>query len=171
MHDSYKIHEKYVSWRNREMYTVGFQVGYKYVGGLGTVLEDRSWWLELARKTGSNADVFEIRCWPGENEAIATGRRFGEQVENNESREIVFRGPVSEAFLQHVCEEGFDECGMLKYFTLYFYKGNEPLFQSEHYGTEPYFFLKTEEEVQKLEEWSRGFPSITRVDVFNNAEC
>jgi len=129
-------------------------------------LRDYSWWIELVSKIAPKADKFEIRCWPGETEAIATGMRFGEQIENNQTNELVFKGQISEAFLKHIYEDGFDRDGALKWFTLNFYKGKEDLFHFGHYGTEPVIQLKTEEEVSKLKEWSRKYTVITRVDVF-----
>lgn len=149
------------------MYTVGFQFGsYKYITGIKPVLQEYSWWIELVRKIAPQADKFEIRCWPDEPEAIATGQQFGEQKENTETNELVFQGPISEAFLKHVCTDGFDKNGGLKWFTINFYQGEEILFHTGHYGTEPYIFLKTEEEVRKIEEWSRKHPIIIRVDVY-----
>jgi len=151
-----------------KMYTVGFMFHQcKYVNGIKSVLQDFSWWFDLVINIACKADTFEIRCWPGESEAIATGRRFGKQLKNFETNELVFKGPISEAFLKHICEDGFDDDGALKWFTLNFYKGEELIFHSGHYGTEPYIFLKTEEEVQRLEEWSKKYPVISRVDIYS----
>lgn len=134
--DRHQIHGRC----GRDMYIVSFLFNStKYVDGLKARLEDYSWWFALVRKFAPQADIFEIRCWPGEWEAFATGRRFGEQIENKMTRELVFRGPVTEAFLKHICEDTFDENGVLKWFTLNFKRGEEMLFDSEHYGTEPYF--------------------------------
>lgn len=154
-------------WGECKMYTVGFQFDlYKHTTGIKPVLQDYSWWIALVRNIAHQADTFEIRCWSDEPEAIATGQRFGMQLENIETTELVFQGPISEAFLKHVWEDGFDENGGLKWFTIIFYQGEQPLFHSEHYGIEPYVFLKTEEEAHKLEEWSRKYPIISRVDLY-----
>ena len=148
------------------MYTVGFMFHQcRYVNGIKPVLQDYSWWFDLVESIASQADIFEIRCWPEESEAIATGQRFGRRLENFETKELVFKGLISEAFLKHIYKHGFDDDGALKWFTLSFYKGEELIFESGHYGTEPYVFLKTEEEVQKLEGWSRKYPVISRVDI------
>lgn len=148
------------------MYVVGFMFHQcKYVNGIKAVLQDYSWWFDLVKNIAGRADTFEIRCWPGETEAIATGQRFGVQLENLETKELVFKGPISEAFLEHIYNDGFDNDGVLKWFTLDFYKGEELIFESGHYGTEPYVFVKTEEEVHKLKEWSKKYPVISRVDV------
>jgi hypothetical protein len=149
-----------------KMYTVGFQFDiYKHITGIKPILQDYSWWFELVRKIGHQADIFEIRCWSDESEAIATGRQFGMQLENIETTELVFQGPISEEFLEYICENGFDENGGLKWFTIIFYQGEQPLFHSEHYGTEPYVFLKTKKEAHKLEQWSKQYSIINRVDL------
>ena len=147
------------------MHTVGFHFDpYKDKTGSKPVLQDYSWWIALIRNIEHQADSFEIRCWPDEQEAIVAGLQFGMQSENIETNELVFQGPISEGFLDHICENGFDKnCG-LKWFTIIFYQGEQPLFHSEHYGTEPYVFLKTEEEAHKLEQRSKQYPIISRVD-------
>jgi len=86
------------------------------------------------------------------------------------SGEQVFQGPITEAFLRHILTDAFDEDGRLKWFTINFYRGEENLFHSGHYGTEPVIYLKTEEEVRDLEEWSKKYPVITRVDIYKNEE-
>lgn len=147
------------------MFVVEFHFNlYKETTGTKSVLQDYSWWIALVRNIANQADYFEIRCWSDEIEAITTGQKFGIQLENIETTELVFRGSISEVFLEYICENGFDEYGGLKWFTINFYQGEEFLFHSGHYGTEPYVFLKTEEEAHKLEQWSKQYPIISRVD-------
>lgn len=148
------------------MYTVAFQSERRYAGGMKALLRDYSWWKDLVGMVAARADSFVLRCWPEEPEALALGRRFGSPVENTQTREMVFRGPVTEDFLREIRENGFDETGCLKWFTLIFYKRDVPLFSSEHYGAEPYLFMETREEVEKLRAWCEKYPVITRVDVF-----
>ena len=144
------------------MYIVGFHFDlYRKTTGTKSVLQDYSWWIELVKNIANQADNFEIRCWSDEPEAIATGQKFGMQLENIETTELVFQGSISEVFLEHIYEDGFDENGGLKCFTINFYQGEELLFHSGHYGTELYVLLKTEEEVHKLEQWCKQYPIIS----------
>ncbi|SHJ27433.1 hypothetical protein [Thermoclostridium caenicola] len=58
------------------MYTVLFQFfGHIKYAGYKPVLDDYSWWFDLVSKIVRQADRFEIRCWPEEPAAIATGRQ------------------------------------------------------------------------------------------------
>lgn len=148
------------------MYTVAFQFERRYADGFKALLRDYSWWKDLVGMAASQADAFELRCWPEEPEAVALGRRFGSQVENTMTGEMVIRGLVTDDFLREIWENGLDDTGCLKWFTLNFYRGDTPLFYSEHYGAEPYLFMETLEEVEKLRAWCEKYPVITRVDVF-----
>lgn len=149
------------------MYRIAFQVEL-YDSGVKQILEDYSWWIDLVGKIASEADKFEIRCWPDELEAIATGQQFGKQIENKRTTELVFKGPITEEFLRNICNEFLDETGALKWFTLNFYRGNDELFHSGHYGSEPIIYVKTKEEIQQFKEWSKQYPTINRVDVFKD---
>lgn len=149
------------------MYTILFQFDADF-SDIKPILEDYSWWVALVRKVASGSDTFEIRCWNDEPEAIQIGKRYGEQIENETTQEFVFKGPLSETFLEEICENGLDEKGALKYFTINFYHGDKLLFHSGHYGTEPVIFVKTKEDAQQLEEWSRHYPIIRRVDLFHH---
>ncbi|MDD4437754.1 MAG: hypothetical protein PHS04_06955 [Tissierellia bacterium] len=152
------------------MYAVGFQFDlYKHTTGIKPVLQDYSWWIALVSKIASQVDKFEIRCWSDETEAIVTGQQFGEQLENIETTELVFQGQISEAFLGHIYVDGFDENGGLKWFTINLYQGEELLFHSGHYGTEPFVFVKTKEKAQQLEGWSKQYPIISRVDILRHS--
>ena len=147
------------------MYIVAFQFTCRWIAHIDKpVIQDYSWWIALVRKVAHRADRFQIRCWPDEPEAIAAGQRFGTQVKNTRSSELVFTGPVTNVFIEHICENGFDENGVLKWFTIIFRQGEQDLFFSEHYGTEPYIFLKTEEGVEQFVQWSKQYPIISRVD-------
>lgn len=151
------------------MYIVAFQIEISDHENK-QILEDYSWWPELVKKIASKADKFEIRCWPDEPEAIATGQRFGRQIENKRTTEAVFKGPITEAFLQHICRDYLDEAGALKWFTLNLYRGEEGLFHSGHYGSEPVVYVKTKEEMLQLKEWSKQYPAIWRVDVHKHPQ-
>lgn len=144
---------------------VGLDLKYRYIDGLTPLLEDYSWWIDLIKRIGKKADIFELRCWPEEPEAIETGRRFGKQMENTVTRELVFRGPVTEDFLNHVCGEGRRGDGTLKYFTLIFYKEDKDILSSEHYGAEPYISVDTVEEIHEIERWRKNYPAITGIRV------
>lgn len=57
-----------------------------------------TWWWALVEKIAAKADNFEIRYWADEGEAIATGERFGKQLENHEITELVFQGAVTKNY-------------------------------------------------------------------------
>lgn len=146
------------------MYTVMFEIDTDN-NGIKPVLDDYSWWMDLARKIAIQSKTFEIRCWKDEAEAISIGKRFGKPVENHETTEIVFTGLVTNTFVDYLCD---DKCHVSQIFTLNFYMGEELLFHSGHYGTEPVIFVKTKEEVQQLEEWSKQYPVIRAMNVYTN---
>lgn len=128
-------------------------------------LGDYSWWLVAVRHISAHATSFEIRCWPDEPEAIETGRRFGTQVENTETQELVFKGQMTEEFqrllfTRYLCSD------CLQWFTLNLYRGETMLFSSEHYGSEMYLHNLTEEQLPRLRALSRRYPAIAQVNVY-----
>lgn len=148
------------------MYAVGFQFSRYLDTGVKPVLEDYTWWVELVYTIAQCADRFEIRCWPDEPEALATGRQYGQPIANHETLERIFQGPLTTAFVERICGDGWDRHGGLKWFAINFYKGEKLLFHSGHYGTEPVVFVQTLREAARWEEWSRKHPLISRVDVY-----
>jgi hypothetical protein len=151
------------------MYTVTFHFDRYRLSSGKPVIRDYIWWVALVGNIAHQADNFQIRCWPDEPDAIATGQRFGTQSENTVSSELVYQGSITEDFIKHICSDGFDENGGLKWFTIFFKQGEQCLFRSELYGTEPYIFLKTEEQVHQLVEWSKQYPIISRIDQYGES--
>ena len=128
-------------------------------------LGDYSWWHVAVRKICARATDFEIRCWPDEPEAIETGRRFGSQVENTETQELVFRGKVTEAFCRTLCTQ-YLASGTLRWFTLILYQNETALLSSEHYGAEMYLLNLAEEELHRVQTIARRYPAIAQVNVY-----
>ena len=46
-------------------------------------------------KSSKNTDEFEMRLWKDDVEGIQSGQRFGKQVPNNNTMEIVFKGKLT----------------------------------------------------------------------------
>jgi len=132
------------------------------------IFESYDWWVDLAEKALENADEFEMRLWECDIESIESGQKFGTQVPNNETREIVFSGRVVPELKQEILTNYLAKEGHIKWFTLNLKMGNEDIFSSEHYGDETYIFVNTKEEVEAIQKWAEKYPIIWRVDVFEH---
>ncbi len=130
------------------------------------ILEDYSWWIDLAKKSLKKADTFEMRLWPDDVEAIESGLKYGTKINNEETEEIVFQGKVND-FEIEVQENFTSREGYIKWFTLNLYHGKKLLFSSGHYGDETLVYDLSEEESHKIQEWAKNYPVIKRVDVYN----
>lgn len=146
--------------------TLGFYFEQHWLQGSNRPsLGDYSWWLVVVRRLCAHATDFEIRCWPGEEEAIETGRRFGTQVENTETKELVFKGKMTEDFCRTLCTQ-YLASGSLRWFTLILYKNGTPLLSSEHYGAEMYLLNLEEEELPRIQSLAKRYPAIAQVNVY-----
>lgn len=129
-------------------------------------LDSYDYWEEMVSKLCETATDFEIRCWSDEMPAIESGKKFGKQVENRETLELVFQGRITPGFISELLVNCLTEAGHLKWFTLNLMKGDRMIFHSGHYGTEPYLSDISDAEIDKIKEWTKAFPEILRVDVF-----
>lgn len=133
---------------------------------MAPIFVDHSWWVDLVKKSLNKADAFETRLWSDDGEAIESGIKYGEKVVNEESRELVFQGKVTNDFEVEVKEHYLSKEGSIKWFTLNLYKGRKMLFSSQHYGDETLIFDLSEEEVEQIQEWAKQYRIIKRVDVY-----
>lgn len=133
---------------------------------MAPIFADYSWWVDIVKKSLNKADTFEIKVWPYDEEAIESGRRYGEKIDNEETREIVFQGKVRNDFDMEVKENFLSKEGFIKWFTLNLYNGKKLLFSSQHYGDETLIFDLSEEEVEQIQEWAKQYNMIKRVSVY-----
>ncbi|WMJ83218.1 hypothetical protein ACS3UN_09085 [Oscillospiraceae bacterium LTW-04] len=130
------------------------------------IFAEYSWWVNLVKKSLNKADTFETRVWPNDGEAIESGIKYGEKINNEETRELVFQGKVTNDFEIEVKENFLSKEGFIKWFTLNLYKGRKMLFSSQHYGDETLIFDLSEEGVAQIQEWAKQHRIIKRVDVY-----
>lgn len=135
---------------------------------MAPIFDSYQWWLDLAKNALEDADEFEMRLWEDNVYGIKSGERFGVRVPNNMSKEIVFKGKVTEELKQEILTNFLTDEGYIKWFTLILKKDDKHIFSSEHYGDETYITVETKEQVNAIKEWAKAYPIIWRVDVF---EC
>lgn len=135
---------------------------------MAPIFSSYEWWLELAKKALETADKFEMRLWEEDQAGIKSGQRFGSQVPNTITREIVFVGKITPEFKREVLTNFLTEEGYIKWFTLNLKRDNKNIFSSSHYGDETYICVNTKEQVDAALKWAQKHPTIWRVDVF---EC
>jgi len=135
---------------------------------MAPIFDSYEWWLDLAKNALEDADEFEMRLWKDDFEGIKSGQRFGVRVLNNMTKEIVFKGKVTEELKQEILTNFLTDEGYIKWFTLILKKNKKHIFDSGHYGDETYITVETKEQVNAIEEWAKAYPIIWRVDVF---EC
>lgn len=135
---------------------------------MAPIFDSYQWWLDLAKNALEDADEFEMRLWEDNVYGIESGERFGVRVPNNMSKEIVFKGKVTEELKQEILTNFLTDEGYIKWFTLILKKDDKHIFSSEHYGDETYITVETKEQVNAIKEWAKAYPIIWRVDVF---EC
>ena len=133
---------------------------------MASIFADYSWWVDLVKKSLNKADTFEIRVWPDDGEAIESGIKYGKKIDNEETREIVFQGKVTNDFEIEVKENFSSKEGFVKWFTLNLYNGKKLLFSSQHYGNQTLIFDLSEEGVDQIQEWAKQYKIIKRVDVY-----
>lgn len=133
---------------------------------MASIFEDYSWWVDLVKKSINKADTFEIRAWPDDGEAVKSGIKYGKKIDNEETREIVFQGNVTNDFEIEAKENFPSKEGFIKWFTLNLYNGKKLLFSSQHYGDETLIFDLSEEEIDKIQEWAKQYKIIKRVDIY-----
>ncbi len=131
-----------------------------------SIFADYSWWVDLVKKFLNKADTFETRVWSEDGEAIESGIKYGKKIDNEETREIVFQGKVTNDFEIEVKENFLSKEGFVKWFTLNLYNGKKLLFSSQHYGDETLIFDLSEEGVDQIQEWAKQYRIIKRVDVY-----
>jgi len=149
-------------------YTITFMVNRVDTAAnhLAPIFASYDWWTELAQKALESATDFEMRLWPDDGEGIASGQRFGAQVPNHDTMEVVFQGKITPEVKQEILSNYLTAEGYIKWFTLILKKGQEPVFASEHYGGETFVFVEKEEELRAVQQWAARYPIIWRVDVF-----
>jgi hypothetical protein len=135
-------------------------------GNMAYIFADYSWWVDLVKKSLNKADTFETRVWSDDGEAIESGIKYGEKIDNEETKEIVFKGKVTNNFEIEVKENFLSKEGFIKWFTLNLYNGKKLLFSSQHYGDETLIFDLSEEGVDQIQEWAKQYRIIKRVDVY-----
>ena len=135
-------------------------------GNMAYIFADYSWWVDLVKKFLNKADTFETRVWSEDGEAIESGIKYGKKIDNEETREIVFQGKVTNDFEIEVKENFLSKEGFVKWFTLNLYNGKKLLFSSQHYGDETLIFDLSEEGVDQIQEWAKQYRIIKRVDVY-----
>lgn len=131
-----------------------------------SIFEDYLWWVDLVKKNLNKVDAFEIRVWPEDREAIKSGIKYGKKIDNEETREIVFQGKVTDDFRIEVKENFLSKEGFVKWFTLNLYHNKKLSFSSQHYGAETFIFDLLEEEVDQIQEWTKQHKIIKRADVY-----
>lgn len=131
-----------------------------------TIFEDYSWWVYLVNKSLNNADTFEARVWSNDEEAIESGIKYGKNIDNEATSEIVFQGKVTNDFEIELKENFTGKEGFIKWFTINLYNGKKLLFSSQHYGGETFICDLSEEEVGQIQEWAKQYKIIKRVDVY-----
>ena len=89
-------------------------------------------WTKIIRNFVHGGDLFEIRCWQGENEEFA--KKWGEFSEKTDV-ETVYCGNVTNQFLKALCSMNGKNDEMSEIFTVSFTIGTMFLF-SEKYGKE-----------------------------------
>jgi len=70
-------------------YEILFMVKKARNKNLYPIFDSCQWWVDLAKNALEFADEFEMRLWEDDEEAIKSGEKFGKQVPNNQSKEIV----------------------------------------------------------------------------------
>lgn len=147
-------------------YQISLLIQYSLTKEGKTILKDYSWWISIIEQYCKKANNFEIRCWKGEDDAIAIGKRFGHAVENSITTELVFKGKITDEFQNEIISNYFTKEHSLKWFTLVFYRDETMLFSSEHYGAEPHLLNVPADEIPKINSWTKKYPDIQRVDVY-----
>ena len=89
-------------------------------------------WTKIIRGFVHGGDLFEIRCWQGENEEFA--KKWGELSEKDDV-EMVYSGNVTNQFLKSLCAMKGEDDKISEIFTVNFTVETMFLF-SEKYGTE-----------------------------------
>jgi len=89
-------------------------------------------WKKIVRAFVQGGDLFEIRCWQGENEEFA--QKWGSLSEKTEV-ETVYEGNVTNQMLKALCMTEDENEKITSIFTVGFTIGTMFLF-SEKYGTE-----------------------------------
>jgi len=128
--------------------------------------ESYDFWKAMIKKIYQVATDFEIRCWEGEAAAIETGEKFGKRIDNFETKEIVYQGKVTEEFISEILDNYLTEDGRLKWFSIFFKKGDETIFSSEHYGTELIMFHVDAEEIEIVKEYPKQFKEVDDVHIW-----
>ena len=123
-------------------------------------------WMFIVSKVLRLATDFEIRCWPGELYAFEIGVKYGEQVINIKSQEIVYRGKIIQQFVSDVTTNFLNENKTLKWFTISFSKNGKDLFCSEHYGTELFLHDVTEFEKPSIQKLADQYNEVYEVVFF-----
>lgn len=95
---------------------------------MAPIFDSYEWWLDLAKNALEDADEFEMRLWEDNVYGIKSGERFGVRVPNNMSKEIVFKGKVTEELKQEILTNFLTDEGYIKWFTLILKKDDKHIF-------------------------------------------
>jgi len=135
---------------------------------LAPIFDSYGWWVDLAKRALEEAGEFEMRLWEDDCEGIQSAQKFGKQVPNDITKELVFQGKVSPELKQEILTNYLTGEGYIKWFSLFLKKDGEYIFSSGHYGDETCILAHTQEQVEAIQNWAKQYPIIWRVDVF---EC
>ena len=114
-----------------------------------TMLENYDYWVPLMKYFIQKSDTIEIHCWNEEKEVIQeTKAFFQDDPELPEDMELtIFQGILTEDISHHLLYNHIAEMENIKWFSIFFSKGDTTMFHSEHWGTEFFAPNISEEEI------------------------
>jgi hypothetical protein len=100
------------------------------------IYKDYGFWEKLINWSLDRADTYEIRLWKTDLDNIENIKLLGKNVENQETKEVVFLGKVNDSIKNYLLQDYLTEEGCIKYFTIWFESEGDIISSLSHYGHE-----------------------------------
>lgn len=111
---------------------------------------DYGFWEKLINWSLNRADTYEIRLWETDLDNIEDIKLLGENIENQETEEIVFVGKVNDSIKNYILQDYLTEEGYIKYFTILFERNGDMISSLSHYGHEIILDVSSLEESKNI---------------------
>lgn len=154
-----------VTGNNKQLFSILFLIDHTSDESAREKVVSTKFWCLLIKKLVVSASEFEIRCWNDETEGIEFAQKHGIPLPNPQTKELVFRGPISDLFVNALLENCLSSNGTMLWFTVNLYEGEKLILSSSHWGSEITLPGIDIERVDSIINWSKQYAEIISVDV------
>jgi len=116
------------------------------------IYNNQEFWDKIITWSIDRADSYQFRLWENDLKEIKDLSLLGENVDNKDTKEVVFTGKLNDGINNYLLKEYLTEEGSIKFFTILFEKDCKVISSLSHYGHEIHLEIENLEEAKELKE-------------------